>query len=492
MKKVIVVGSGNAALCAAIAAAEGGAQVTVLEKAPRHEAGGNSKYTAGAMRFAYEDQLDLAPLLYNKEDPRIKQTDFGSYSKDKFTADLKGFNDGKDLSQHQQILVDKSYNTMKWLADLGVPFEPIYSRQTFEKNGKFIFWGGLTLAAVGEGEGLVDVEVKVLQRLGGKIEYSCEVLSLVLENERVAGVRCVHKDKDVVYACDGIILGCGGFEANPAMREKYMGEHWKNCLVRGSKYNMGKGIEMALEVGACFHGNPSGCHAVPMDLHMPNYGNPDIPYIERKNYRKICYFLGVMLNAEGNRFVDEGINFRNYTYAQFGEAILKQPKGLAWQIFDRKVDHLLYGEYKFWDAHFVEADSIEDLIGKMDDVNKEQTLQTIKAYNDSVDTSTNFDPTILDGKSTQGLTLNKTNWAQKLDTPPFKAYPVACGITFTYGGLKVNEDAAVVDKNDNPIPGLYACGELVGGVFYYGYPGGSGLTSGAVFGKIAGTSASSS
>jgi len=288
---------------------------------------------------------------------------------------------------------------------------------------------------------------------------------------------------------DAVILGSGGFEANETLRRKYMGEKWGKSKVRGTRHNTGKGLEMALEVGAVLHGLQEGCHAVPMDLHMPDYGNLNIPYIERKHYRKICYFLGVMLNAKGERFVDEGENFRNYTYAQFGRAILDQPEHFAWQIFDQKVDKFLYSEYRFWDASFVEADTLKDLVGKLAGVDPQQALKTLAEYNQAVDRETAFDPTILDGKSTRNLRLNKTNWANTLDTPPFKAYPVTCGITFTYAGVKVDATAAVLDKKDNPIPGLFACGEMIGGVFYNGYPGGSGLTSGAVFGRLAGYSA---
>lgn len=222
------------------------------------------------------------------------------------------------------------------------------------------------------------------------------------------------------------------------------------------------------------------------DLHMADFGGLTLPPGERKNYRKICYFLGVMRNAEGQRFVDEGENFRNYTYAQFGKAVLEQPGQFSWQIFDAKVNHLLYDEYSFHDTHFVEADALEALCDKLDGVDATQAKATIAAYNDAVDESVVFDPTSLDGKGTQGLALNKSNWAQKLDTPPFKAYPVTGGITFTYGGVKVSDTGAVIGPEGAPIPGLYAAGEMVGGVFYEGYPGGSGLTSCAVFGRLSG------
>ena len=488
-KKVIVVGSGNAALCAGIAALDKGAEVLMLEKANEKEAGGNSRYTAGAMRFVYNSNEDLIPLLLNPDDERIPNTVFGTYTKEKFQTDLLAFNDGQPLSRQQNLLIDKSYETLQWLGTHNIKFEPIYSRQCFEKDGKYVFWGGLTLEAKGEGVGLVDAELKEFLRLGGKIIYNCEAKKLIYENEKVNAVQCFQDNKLTEFYCDALVLACGGFEANPAMRKKFMGEDWVQAKVRGTKHNMGAGIEMAMNIGASFYGIPDGCHATPMDKNMPNYGNPEIPYIERKHYRKICYFLGIMLNANGERFVDEGINFRNYTYAQFGKAILKQPNNFAWQIFDKKVEDLLYSEYRFWDASFVEADTLEDLVKKLDHVDQKQALKTIQNYNAAVDDTRSFDPTILDGKSTKGLSLNKTNWANKLDTPPFKAYPVTCGITFTYGGLKTNDQAGVLDEEDKPINGLYACGELVGGVFFYGYPGGSGLTSGSVFGRIAGYAA---
>jgi tricarballylate dehydrogenase len=198
-----------------------------------------------------------------------------------------------------------------------------------------------------------------------------------------------------------------------------------------------------------------------------------------------------MVNAKGERFVDEGKDFRNYTYAQFGRSVLEQPNHLAWQIFDAKVDHLLYSEYKFHDAHFVEAETLDGLIAKLDGIeDKAKVRATINAFNAAVNEEVAFDPTRKDGKNTPGLEPPKSNWAQKIDTPPFKAYPVTGGITFTYGGLKVDEAGGVVHQDGSTIPGLFACGELVGGVFFNGYPGGSGLTSGAVFGRRAGYGAS--
>ena len=482
MAKVIVVGSGNAALCAGIAALERGADVLMLEKGDEALAGGNTKYTAGAMRFAYDDGRDLMPLLRDPNDPRLERTDFGGYSVGAFKEDLLGFNEGAPLTPEQESLVSKSYETLRWLADHNVRFEPIYSRQSFEKDGRFVFWGGLTLAAQNEGVGLFDQELAAFKRLGGEIRFQSAVTGLVMEGDRVTGVKVGAQTE----TADSVILACGGFEADPAMRAQHIGPNWDKAKVRGTPNNTGDGILMAQAVGAQTHGSFKGCHATPMDLHMADYGNLELEPLERKNYRKICYFLGIMLNRDGHRFVDEGINFRNYTYAQFGAAIMDQPEHQAWQIFDSKVFDLLYEEYRFHDAHFVEADTLADLVEKMDGIDKASSLATIEAYNEAVDQAVPFDPTSLDGKGTRGLALAKSNWAQDITKPPFRAYPVTCGITFTYGGLKVNEAGAVLGENGGPIAGLFACGELVGGVFLGGYPGGSGLTSGAVFGRRAG------
>lgn len=481
-KSIIVVGTGNAALCAAIAALEAGAKVTLLEKADEALAGGNTKYTAGAMRFAYDGADDLMPLLKDPEDDRAQNADFGSYDTEQFANDLLGFNDGRPLSDEQNALVHNSGDTMRWLASHDVKFEPIYSRQSFEKDGRHVFWGGLTLAAENEGVGLFDMELAAVARLGGNVCYNSAVTGLIVQNDRVVGVNVGGEE---LYA-DAVILASGGFEANDELRVKHMGPDWAAAKVRGTPNNTGDGLVMALQAGAAEYGLYSGCHATPMDLHMANFGNLDIPPGERKNYRKISYFLGVMLNADGQRFVDEGANFRNYTYAQYGAAILKQPSQFAWQVFDSNVYDLLYAEYRFHDAHFVKANTLDDLIDQMSGVDGDAARATLSEYNAAVDAVTLFDPTILDGKAAVGVSPPKSNWAQTLDTGPFYAYPVTGGITFTYGGLKVDPDGSVLSVEGSKISGLFACGEIVGGVFYAGYPGGSGLTSGAVFGRRAG------
>ncbi|MFH6782655.1 MULTISPECIES: FAD-dependent tricarballylate dehydrogenase TcuA [Methylobacterium] len=483
---IVVVGSGNAAMSAAIAGRERGSRVLVIEKAGPDLAGGNTAYTAGAMRFVYDGADDLLPLLEDPNDPRLPDTDFGAYPAERFAADLLGFNDGRPLSREQQALIAESYDAVRWLASRGVKFEPIYSRQSFEKDGRHVFWGGLTLATRGEGHGLAEAERAAFAALGGEIRYDCAAEALIVEAGRVCGVRTSAGE----IRARAVVLGCGGFEANAAMRAEFIGSGWDEAKVRGTPHNQGDGLAMAFRLGARRHGFYGGCHATPMDLFTPPYGNLELPHLERKHYRKICYFLGVMLNANGERFVDEGKDFRNYTYAQFGRAIMEQPGHVAWQIFDAAVDPLLYSEYRFKDAHFVEADTLDALIDRLDGLeDKAQARATIAAFNEAVDESVPFDPTVKDGRGTTGLALPKSNWARRIEAGPFKAYPVTGGITFTYGGVEVDENGAVLHESGAPIPGLYACGEMVGGVFFNGYPGGSGLTSGVVFGRRAGNGA---
>jgi tricarballylate dehydrogenase len=197
----------------------------------------------------------------------------------------------------------------------------------------------------------------------------------------------------------------------------------------------------------------------------------------------------VLINAKGERFVDEGADFRNYTYAKYGRAILAQPGQFAWQVFDAKVSPMLRDEYRIKRATRVRADTLEALCSQLEDVDAAAALASLQAFNAAVMSDVAFDPNVKDGRGTIGLAVPKSNWANQLDTPPFEAYAVTCGVTFTFGGLKIDREARVIDADGAPIPGLYAAGELVGGLFYNNYPGGTGLMAGAVFGRIAGESA---
>jgi len=483
---VIVVGGGNAALCAALAAQENGARVLVLECAPEDESGGNSRFTAGAIRFAYEGVDDLRTLMPDLSEADIAMTDFGTYSEDQFFDDMYRVTQYRCDPDLVELLVRRSKATMLWMRDKGVRFIPIYGRQAFKIDGKFKFWGGLTVESIGGGPGLVDSLTQSCKRHGINIEYEARVTALTTDGRNVTGVvvRRAGGAPETI-AAKSVVLASGGFEANPEWRTRYLGPGWEIAKVRGTRFNTGDGIRMALDIGAAPYGNWSGCHAVGWDQNAPEFGDLAVG----DQFQKHSYPFGIMVNANGKRFVDEGADFRNYTYAKYGAEIMKQPNYFAWQIFDAKVTSLLRDEYRIRQITKETAGTIEELAAKLDGVNAQACIDEIRAYNAAVQQDIPFNPNVKDGRRTRGLAVDKTNWANTLDTPPFEAYAVTCGVTFTFGGLRVDTRANVLDKDFRPIPGLYAAGELVGGIFYHNYPGGTGLMSGAVFGKIAGTEA---
>jgi tricarballylate dehydrogenase len=482
---VIVVGGGNAAFCAALAAQEQGAKVVMLEAAPEDEAGGNSRFTAGSIRVVYNGVEDIKTLVPDLTQAEIDTTDFGTYTADQF------FDDMARVTQHRadpdlvELLVTKSFDTLNWMREKGVRFIPIYGRQAFKIEGKFKFWGGLTVESVGGGPGLVNMLTEAAKKRGIEVRYRTRALDLITDGDRVTGVRIRHDGQVSELQSKAVVLASGGFQANPEWRTRYLGPGWDLAKVRGTRFNTGDGIRMALDIGASPRGNWSGCHAVQWEMNAPEFGDLAVG----DQFQKHSYPFSILINATGKRFVDEGADFRNYTYAKYGRVVLEQPGQFAWQIFDQKVKHLQRDEYRIRQITKVTANTIEELAGKLEGVNAGEFVKTIAEWNKAVRQDIPFDPNVKDGRRTEGLAINKSNWANTVDQPPYEGYAVTCGITFTFGGLRVNTDCEVLNTDYQPIRGLYAAGELVGGIFYFNYPGGSGLCSGAVFGKIAGTSA---
>jgi tricarballylate dehydrogenase len=481
---VIVVGGGNAALCAAISAKETAKRVLLLERAPEDESGGNSRFTAGLLRIVYNGADDLAQLIDLSKEER-ERTDFGTYTADQFLDDMARVTEYRCDPDLTEILVKESLPTALWMRKKGVRFTAAWGRQAFKIEGRFKFWGGLTLEAIGGGPGLVDSLTQIAKKNGVEIWYQARAVSLVADDSGVHGVRVKREGKTVEVTAKAVVLAAGGFQANAEWRTRYLGPLWELAKVRGTRFNTGDAIKMALDIGAQPIGNWSGCHAVAWERNAPEFGDLAVG----DQFQKHSYPWGIYINAEGKRFVDEGADFRNYTYAKYGRVILNQPGQFAWQIFDAKVKGQLRDEYRIKQVTKVVANTLEELTSKLDDVNADAALKEIKAYNAAVRTDIPFNPNIKDGRCTAGLAVNKSNWANTLDTPPFEAYAVTCGITFSFGGLRINPSAQVINTDGEPIPALYAAGELVGGIFYFNYPGGSGLTNGAVFGKIAGASA---
>ncbi len=474
-------GGGNAALCAALSAREHGAEVVVLERAPEPLAGGNSRFTAGAMRTVYQGVDDLMTLMPELTEAERARTDFGAYTAEQFYDDMGRVTQYRCDPALAEVLVERSFATLQWMRGKGVRFLPLYGRQSFEVDGRVRFWGGLTVEAWGGGPGLVEALTRACKQAGIDIRYGAQGTELITERGEVRGVRTPTEE----HTASAVVLACGGFESNAAWRAQHLGPGWDLARVRGTRFNTGDGIRMATRIGAAVRGHWSGCHAVQWDANAPEYGDLSVG----DGFQKHSYPFGILINRDGKRFVDEGADFRNYTYAIYGGEVLKQPGQIAWQVFDAKCDGLLRDEYRIREVSRTQADTLAGLAERMEGIDAQAFLATVAEFNASIDCSAPFDPTVKDGRGTQGISPAKSNWARTISEPPFTAYQVTCGVTFTFGGLHVDASARVLDQAGAPISGLFAAGEMVGGLFYHNYPGGTGLTSGAVFGRLAGKGA---
>ena len=482
---VVVVGGGNAAICSALSAREQGARVLVLEKAPEAWRGGNGFFTAGGFRFAFKSFDELRELVADMSDEEAASMEVDPYTEDNFYDDLMRVTEDCADPDMAMMLVRESQATVRWMRDRGIRWIPMFGRQAYKVGGKFRFWGGLVLEAVGGGPGLIDMAYASAAKAGIDVRFETKAMRLVTDDRgRVTGVVVRTPQGTETITAGAVVLASGGFEANPEMRTRYLGPNWELARVRGTPYNTGDGIKMAQEVGALPWGHWSGCHSVQWDLNAPWHGDRKVG----DNFQKHSYPVGLMVNLKGERFVDEGADFRNYTYVKYGRAVIGQPRRTAFQVFDQKVLDLLREEYRIREVTKAEAHTYEELARKLE-IDVAGFVKTVTEFNAAVMKDVAFNPAVKDGKGTRGLAIPKSNWAQPLDKPPYVGYAVTTGITFTFGGLKIDDGGRVIDCEQRPIPGLFAAGELVGGLFYHNYPGGAGLMAGAVFGRIAGRSA---
>src|SRR6266545_3164634 len=395
---VVIVGAGNAGLCAALSAREAGARVLVLEKAPRNERGGNTAFTGGLLRFAFESIDDFRPLLPDYGDSELAELDVGRYSQRDYAADLDRVTEGLSDESMVQTLTGNSYPTMVWMRQRGVRWLPAMGRQSFRgEDGRYHFFGNLILEAVGGGQGLSDRLFEIAEESGIEIAYDTKAATLQINDlGAITGLRIRGSEGYSNITCSAVVLAAGGFEANKEMRTRYLGPDWELAKVRGTRFNTGDAIRMALDIGAQSYGHWSCCHAVAWDLLSNDVGDLRIGDLHQKH----SYPIGVIVNRDGKRFVDEGADYRNYTYAKYGREILKQPGRQAFQV--------------------------------------------------------------LDGKRTLGIEPPKSNWAVPIDQPPYEGYAVTCGITFTFGGLRIDTHGQVPDTENRPMPGLSPAGELAG------------------------------
>lgn len=482
---VIVVGGGNAALCAALSARENDATVLLLERAPEDRRGGNTAYTGGGFRMVHHGVETVKSVVPDLSEGEITNTDFGEYTAEQYLDDLGRVTQYYCDPDLAETLVLSSTETVQWLHGRGVRFVPRFGRYAFKHEGKFKFFGGTVVEATGGGRGLVQAEYKAAEKHGVEIRYGTQAIGLIRGSSGVHGVRVRANGVEEEISAKAVVLAAGGFEANREWRTRYLGPGWDLAKVRGTRYNTGDGIRMAIDIGAQPYGQWSGCHSVSWERYAPDFGELDRPITASRN----GYPFSIMVNADGKRFVDEGADFRNYTYAKYGRVVLEQPGSYAWHVFDSQVDHLLHDEYRSKGTTKVQADTLEELVARMEDVHPGGFLDTVREFNAAVKRDVPFNPNIKDGKCSTGLAINKSNWANPIEKPPFSAYAVTCGITFTFGGLKIDTAARVLDMEDAALPGLFAAGELVGGLFYFNYPGSSGLMAGSVFGRIAGRGA---
>ena len=503
---IVVLGSGAAALTTALEAltttsSQPAPRVLILEKSPESWAGGNGYFTAGAYRVAHGGLPDILPLVSNVPAELASRVDLEPYTEEEFEGDLKRVTGGKSEVGLGRRVAGEGLELVRWLKEVGgVEWEMSFRRQAFEVLGRWRFWGGLCLMVGGQGKGLISSLMAAVRERGGRVTFEVRGKDILVgENGRVVGVEVERGGQSFEVKAGAVVLCAGGFEANPELRKKFLAEGWERAHTRGTPYNTGDMMLAAQRLGAKLIGDFSsgGCHSTAWDYDSPADGGDR----EKTNeFTKSGYPLGIMVNSAGQRFVDEGVDLRNYTYAKFGRAILEQPGGVAWQIWGKEGQKWLRDEEyrdeivrKSWAQ---DVDELAEKLGQDGLADQESFIKTLKEFDQAVAAHAQehpgvaLNPAVKDGLSTQSkakrLALAKSNWALPVTESPLLAVKVTSGITFTFGGLAIDaEDAGVLREDGSKIEGLYCAGEMVGGLFYNNYPGGSGLTAGGVFGRRA-------
>ncbi len=490
---VVVIGAGNAGLSAALAARAAGAAVVVLEAAEQESYGSDSYFSGGLFRVAYDSLHEIERIVGPMGlDGAAGVDDFAAYTEADFLSDwgrVTGYRTDPELSA---LIVEQSQDALRWLASIGVPFRsPIVVDGSGRARHSRPGWHGGFIEAAAAGPGLTDALLRLADKTGARICYGRTAVALdPAPDGHGWTVQCRATENGTTpFPAKSVVIASGGFQADAEWRTRVLGPGWDLAKVRGSRHNTGAGIKAALAVGAASHGNWSGCHAVAWSVGSGDAGRRDANHV----FERESYPFGVTVNSGGRRFIDEGSDFGAYTYARYGREILAQPGQTAWQLFDAKASDLQTSEYRYKnpEAARVTGATLAELAGRLAGrgVDAGQLVATVAEFNGAVAPAVPFSPYVRDGCRTTGLAIDKTNWAVALDTPPFEAYEVTCGITFTFGGLKVDTAARVLDVAGNPVPRLYACGEAVGGLHYFNYASGTGLTSGTVLGRIAGRGA---
>lgn len=448
---IVVVGHGMAGLSAGLRAAELGRDVVVLEKTAKDECGGQTGYSESFRVPSAE--TDLTEWGYEFDVP--------DYTVEEFYDDIMKRTNGRANSDLARTLVENAGPIIEWLTEHGVDWEtePLAVGYT---AGRTWF----------DNDELVAHLADEIESSGGDRQYETSARRLLKEDGHVIGLETAQGEGYARFNCKAVILACGGYESSPEKRARYYGSGYDDMKVRGSGYNTGEAIEMALDAGANAAGQWSGAHMALIDANSSDVGGGA--------NRVDGYQYGIIIDVEGERFLNEGESARAHTYAKFGRKIFERSRHLAYVVLDSKTHHLVRATGP---SDPYTAETANSLVEHLD-VDGERALTTIRTFNNACDPG-EFDPHILDGNNTEDVRPPKSNWALPIDDPPFYAYPVTGGITFSFGGVEANSDAEVLDDRGHVVSGLYAAGNATGKLFYHNYPGGTGLMNAAVYGKIA-------
>jgi len=450
---VVVVGGGNAGLCAALAARQRGATVVVLEGAPKAFRGGNSRHTRN-LRSMHDAPTDLLVDAYGEEE---------------FVTDLLRVTGGKTNEALARRVVRESANCPAWIRSFGARLQPPL-RGTLHLDRTNVFF-------LGGGKALMNSYYAAAERLGISVRYDAQVTALNIADGGIQSISIRQGDRASTIAAKTVVLAAGGFESNLDWLKEIWGEAADNFIIRGTPYNTGTVLRLMLDAGAQPVGDASQFHAVAIDARAPKFDGGIVTRLD-------CLSLGIVVNRRGERFYDEGEDFWPKRYAIWGRLVAQQPDQIAYSIVDAKSAGL------FMPSVFppMAAQTIGDLARQLE-LSPEALERTVDAFNRAVIPGS-FNHGVLDDCRTTGLTPEKTHWARRIDTPPFWGYPLRPGITFTYLGLKVDERARVLMTNGEPATNIYAAGEIMAGnILGQGYVAGVGMTIGTVFGRIAGSEA---
>jgi tricarballylate dehydrogenase len=447
---VLVIGGGNAGLCAAITARESGARVLVLDSSPRVFRGGNSRHTRN-MRCMHDAPTDIL-------------TD--AYGEDEYVADLLRVTKGRTNETLAHLAVRESATLPAWLTSLGVRFQPSLRGTLHLGRTNAFFLGG--------GKALLNSQYAAAERRGVQVLYDAEVVALEIIDGSFRSARASIGQQQTTVFAKAVVLAAGGFESNLEWLKEAWGSAADNFIVRGTPYNKGTILKMMLDYGAQSVGDAKQCHAVAIDARAPKFDGGIVTRLD-------CVSLGIVVNKFAERFYDEGEDFWPKRYAIWGRLVAHQPDQIAYAIIDAKA----VGQFMPSVFPAIQANTIREL-ARVLGLPADPLNATITSFNRSVRAGT-FNHSVLDDCSTAGLTPAKSHWALPIDTPPFLSYPLRPGITFTYLALKVDEAANVVMADGSTSRNIFAAGEIMAGnVLGEGYVAGVGMMIGSAFGRIAG------